>query len=1477
MKKIHAALAALALCATMALAGCSAGGKEETPPPASEQQQGENTPVYKITASETEITVHEDDLAGYPFASLFSATFGGKAVSVAPEWLDLSGIAGGNDGVITCRKEGASASVTVHVQKAVYAVTAAKKSVDLFPARVKKYDYKSLFTVTRDGKQIPVTEDMISSDVAEEAGTYHYTVTAGGVSETVTVNVEDGHYLEIVSSYPQCTLTLNELNSFDKTSLFTLYVDDEIARVTPEMVNAEALEGAVVGGEYEVTIFYETEDKKAKLSKSATVRIVEEEEILLSHRDEITYPNSAILDLTKLFTITAGGKQVEVTRDMISGEVDYTTAGDYPVTLSYGGLHETATVKVQSGVVIRYKRGAVVQIRRGTDQRLYDFGADFEVVINGTVFENVNFCVDASAVDFSTAGDYGAIVSIDYNTAKLLMGTPPAFTTVTKEITYRVVENEYTVRLESELITLPAGTESYNVFSNVSVFINGIRNTITDNRDWVIVNVCYGKLLSEPVDFHKKGEQTVTLALYVNGIGADEGSDPEPVIVSYKLIVESDIMVSARDAALIEGTTFYTRDLFTITENGEPVEVKQEYVSGKVDVFTPGTYSVSISYEGMSATAVAVVYDKEILGVYHTRLRTFARPNTGGLMEDYDDEATFVSKRLNDLVFSGDGTLTVNGIAYEITEPVDSKTMRVKNGSNTFTLHYADGIIILAPENETLMQLTNERRPYVYFNEDVYDNDKYVAITYSTSGRYVLSSTTGGNYTIEAFHLVSEKDGSEKWYALYVKLSTIMNSNWYYDIDWGEIEFAEGFELKAGVVSYAELNGVRYDFRVQKPTLAVIERTGEVKKYAGMTFTGTVDGKAATLAFNSYQHVTFKIGSDTVLSSLTSTEIDAMKNGGFDYDNDELFLYLVTPEGNKSIYSYKFKLDTKMRTFTLCERDGCFGKYEYANKYIYLDGYGSGHICFDTASEYVTTLFDYTVRGNEIDLTYRDTLQNFAYGSGASFYLAPLGNVLTIKSFSDHSVPDTAAFTNAYITDGAIIRYSVMTIGAIPEADAVNEIYKNIQIVTSEGVLSGSALKNSKTVTVDLTRVQYGTEGFYRIQIKVPFRGKTVTVDYAVEIVSDRYASNALAQNYGAGVLNPSNSVSIGKNGLATVATPGAVYNGYAILSDNAFVIKAKDASGGRVTAEGVILREGLIRVSLSGAESFTDYFTTGTLKSAGGDGSLHVITVNGDTFSIYAGKADYLGNVYEEEEIGIISGELFEAGCVLKIGSAVVKLVAFGDMKNGLLVSDSYRGTYTAETGGETLVLDGFGALSLGGAAGRYMLHDGNRITVILPDSVAVYRLSTSSMTYQALDYALDNTLVEGKKMSASVSFTAEEESYRAETVLDFQKEGVVNVSSSSDYQGYGSVIAGTGTYSLSGNTLTITVNSYTIVFNVPDVITVNRIVCTSTNVSANSNGYFAKDTEFTLYTPSSGGTDTDDDYPDIGGGDWDDSGWDD
>ena len=111
---------------------------------------------------------------------------------------------------------------------------------------------------------------------------------------------------------------------------------------------------------------------------------------------------------------------VPVTGAMLGGNVDYTKAGNYTVTCSYGGITATVVVTVKDGVVI-VPSAERIDVRAGTDMRFYDFSADFKVVVNGITFYNatvkVNADIAAKDVDFAvyTYGYNGVVTKAGWS------------------------------------------------------------------------------------------------------------------------------------------------------------------------------------------------------------------------------------------------------------------------------------------------------------------------------------------------------------------------------------------------------------------------------------------------------------------------------------------------------------------------------------------------------------------------------------------------------------------------------------------------------------------------------------------------------------------------------------------------------------------------------------------------------------------------------------------------------------------------------------------------------------------------------------------------------------------------------------------------------------------------------------------------------------------------------------------------------
>lgn len=1244
MKLRYKALAALCIVGTFAFAGCDNGDK---PTPV------ENEKVIAVTAAVESIDIKDYEVSGYDYTPLFSITEDGEAVAVLSSYIDSSAVTQSPGAyTVTCTYETKAADLTVNVIETVYEVALAAEEVTVPVSQWNSYDYLALFTATTDSVAVEITEDMISSDVSGEPGDYSYTVTWQGASKTLIVHISDEHEIDAVAAYREIEVEESALSGFDFASLFYLYVDGVVKQVTESMIDLSALAGATAGDSAEVKFSYT--EGSSRQEASVVVKVVEDSVVTVAAKNVVTYPNSAPIDLTSLFEIKKGEEVIPVTIDMLEGTVDYTKAGVNNITLTYGGETYTAAVEIKVGVVLGYAASDVVQIRKGTDQLSYDFASDFRVIINGIAFtELLDAYLDTSEVDFSTAGSYPVTLTVKYNTGGFDIFGTVHFTEYSETITYVVIENTYTIRLGEESVVLPENTDNYDVYSNLTVFVNGIDVSFTERKDWAGVTAVYVQTLSDPIDYTEVGEQEVRIAVYVNGVSAD------PVIVTYSVRVQSALHISAQDAAVFSGENLQVKDLFTITEGETEIPVGYDMLTGKVDLFTPGIYTITLEYRGLTQQAQVTVFDGAMLGTYKTLLTTFnSSSNTG--YDDDEEEVVAPTYPLQDLVISKDG-ISVNGVAATVTGALDEHTMLIKASSVDFTLYYENGIAVLIPDNSTKLLYTEYKRPLVYFHEDEWTLNERVVIN-SSSTYYVLEAGKILCYSLDTFSLTSKTTGESMWYGLYVRIAETTSADTVYMLAWGEVTYAENFTGEVDSASSLQFDGVEYAFVMLEEGRGKFNNSETDGRYANMTFTGTVDGKPAELYVTSAEGFRFSI--DGVQQfSVSSYELNNMKNGGANYADNTVLLYSYSGD----VYSYKFALDLENKTFTILERDRSFGLYQTSSMYFFLDGYGTGIANFNPSS-YSVTQFVYTITGNEIAIRYINTTPSFAYGTSATFYLGDLLNTLTVKEFTG-SLAETT-FVNTIITDGAIVNVSTYQFAKSENtATGRNAIYSAVEIVTKDGTVADS----DKSKYIDTSVIAFGTPGFYQMTITVEVGGESVKCVYAIQILGDIYQGEPIVQSYGGGVLYSSNSLLLDVYGRAYLTCGDVNFVGsYRIGEDGSFVIMASSASG-KITAVGQQVADGIVRVICSGAASFIDYFTTGTVRSSGAEGAvLREFTVNGVTSYVYAYSTTSTGNFADVELVeSTAEGDIYS---VTVDGSTVyVKILAWGNLTEGLEVLKNY------------------------------------------------------------------------------------------------------------------------------------------------------------------------------------------------------------
>ena len=497
MKKILLALLLLVSLSALSLTACS------SPSNNSHQSEKESVSVqestvpkdeYTITAKQAEITVKDEEVESIVYKDLFEIHKNGQLIyasaTFTEEYFD-----GGF--IVTCSYNGLSASVTIFVIETIYTLDLSVDRVTLGLSQLSDYDFNALFYATKDGAILAITPDMVTSTVKAEVGVYEYTVWAGDLSQTLTVEVVD-HVVEVVKTYATYQIEVGAIATFDPTVLFALYVDGQAVQVTSEMVDASVLSSALAGESYDVA--FSATFGETTATATATVTVKEDSQITVNAKNVVTYPNGEFIDLTTLFEIVKGDQVVPVTPSMVSGSIDYSQVGINTITLTYLGEQYTATVEVKRGVIISYATADTVIVKKGTDAKSYPFANDFKVIVNGIHFTAIDGYIDASAVNFNAVGEYTATIKVPYNDQNLTL-SGVKFTYFEKTITYVVVEYDYSLEIKEELVTLPQATTSYDVFKNLKLTINGKNQTFTNIKGYADPITCYAEVLTDSIDF----------------------------------------------------------------------------------------------------------------------------------------------------------------------------------------------------------------------------------------------------------------------------------------------------------------------------------------------------------------------------------------------------------------------------------------------------------------------------------------------------------------------------------------------------------------------------------------------------------------------------------------------------------------------------------------------------------------------------------------------------------------------------------------------------------------------------------------------------------------------------------------------------------------------------------------------------------------------------------------------------------------
>ena len=404
---------------------------------------------------------------------------------------------------------------------------------------------------------------------------------------------------------------------------------------------------------------------------------------------------------------------------------------------------------------------------------------------------------------------------------------------------------------------------------------------------------------------------------------------------------------------------------------------------------------------------------------------------------------------------------------------------------------------------------------------------------------------------------------------------------------------------------------------------------------------------------------------------------------------------------------------------------------------------------------------------------------------------------------------------------------------------------------------------DQKASYIDTKKVYFGGEGFYQLIVNAEFYGEKVTEYYAIQVLNKVIEGHPLVATYGAGVIYSQNALIIDAYGRLTIANGVDTFVGaIKIAQDNTFSAELY-GKGGTASVVGELIESGLVKIRATGALSYTDYYTTGSTYVVGRATTvLRIFNLKNTTVYILAQAETSASG--EIAQIDVLSGQsATSVGAILKITTAktevFVKVVEIGNTKTGLTFADGHRGVFTGE--GERLELDGFGRAVYGTTAGSYVVNGSNKVTVYINNAPTVYQVNVENGTYTKIDVAFDASLVAGRAFTADLYFFCGDYMYVATTTFEFTSTGKVIVTSVSSEHDSGSEACQTdkyspvfcqtsgtqGTFSVNGSRVTVSVNGYTFVFNISNVIAVNELVCENNGgLTSEDHGYFTVGDKF-------------------------------
>ncbi|WP_270996407.1 LapB repeat-containing protein [Listeria seeligeri] len=593
---------------------------------------------------------------------------------------------------------------------------------------------------TSDGS--PITSDFATVVDFSTPGDYTVTLnsvnTDGATADPVTVTVT-------VEKAPAPVITADNTISYPKNST----VDSEQFLAD---VNATTDDGSSITsdfdtvvdfatpGDYTVTLNSVNSDGVAANPVTVTVTVEKAPAPVITADSAISYPKNSTVDSQQFFddinASTNDGSPITSDFDTV---VDFTTAGDYTVTLNSVNSDGVAANPVTVTVTVEKAPAPIIT-------------ADNEITyMKNSTISSAQFLTDISAttndsspitsdfdtvVDFTTAGDY--TVTLQSLNSDGVAANPVS-------VIVHVAKDPAPVITADSAISYPKNStiDSQQFLADVSAATDD-GSSITSDFDTV-------------VDFTTAGNYTVTL----NSVNSDGvAADPVTVTVTVEKapapVITADNTISYPKNSTVDSQQFFD-DINASTNDGSPITSDFDTV---VDFTTPGDYTVtlnSVNSDGVAANPVTVTVTVEkapapVITADNTI--SYPKNSTVDSQQFFDDinastndgsPITSDFDTVVDFATPGDYTVTLNS--------VNSDGVAASPVTVTVTVEKAPAPIITADNEITYMKNSTISSAQFLTDISATTNDSSpITSDFDT----VVDFTTAGDYTVTLQSLNSD-------------------------------------------------------------------------------------------------------------------------------------------------------------------------------------------------------------------------------------------------------------------------------------------------------------------------------------------------------------------------------------------------------------------------------------------------------------------------------------------------------------------------------------------------------------------------------------------------------------------------------------------------------------------------------------------------------------------------------------------------